>query len=207
MKNIFLTSSLQTVAKSVGEHIDKPAKFLFITTASEVEEGDKTWLKLDIDSMVQAGFEVADYSLTSKTKDDIAKQLAEVNGVVMGGGNTFFLLQQLQQTDSLELFRQFVKEGKYYIGSSAGSIVAGPDLAPSEDLDDLAKAPLLKGTKGLGITDIIVFPHWGSDHFKESYKKCLPNFYTTAHKMVLLNDYQYLVADGSNLQLIDIRKD
>lgn len=206
MPNIFLTSSLQTVARKLAENIKKPAKMLFITTASEVEVGDKTWLALDRESLVSAGFEVSDYTLTGKTKDEVAVKLATVDGAVMAGGNTFYLLQQIQQSESTDLFKQFVESGKIYIGSSAGSIVAGPDIEPSEDLDDLNSAPLLKGSVGLGLTDTIVFPHWGSEHFHDSYKKCFDRFYITDHKMILLNDNQYLAIDGETCRFVDIRK-
>lgn len=79
-----------------------------------------------------------------------------------------------------------------YIGSSAGSLVAGPDVRISWSLDDPALSPELKNEKGIGMTDVVVFPHWGSDHFKKEYELTMKDCYTKGYKIVLLNDDQYL---------------
>ena len=46
----------------------------------------------------------------------------------MSGGNTIHLLQQLRKTDSFNFIKDQVNAGKTYIGTSAGSIIAGPKL-------------------------------------------------------------------------------
>ncbi|MCX6809586.1 MAG: Type 1 glutamine amidotransferase-like domain-containing protein [Candidatus Berkelbacteria bacterium] len=209
MQNLFLTSSIQTVAKDVAKRLDKSVKkFLFIITASEVETGDKEWLRLDRQGVVDAGYNVEDYSISGKTLAQIVGKLAEVDGVVMAGGNTFYLLQELQQTKSMNLFRKFVSDGKVYIGSSAGSIVAGPDIYPVRRLDKISRAPKLKGYKGLTLTDVVIFPHWGSDHFQDAYlRQRMHDNYNLDHKLVLLTDNQYLIVDGKNLQFVDVEKD
>jgi uncharacterized FlgJ-related protein len=49
VKQIYLASSINNTAKSIAEKIGsaKNKKLVFITTASEVEEGDKQWLEND----------------------------------------------------------------------------------------------------------------------------------------------------------------
>lgn len=207
MPNIFLTSSLQTVAKDLSKHINKNAKkFLFITTASEVEEGDKWWLRLDRDSMTKLGYKLDDYTVTGQTRDQVSKRLNGVDGVVMAGGNTNYLLQQIQQSKSVELFKKFTKDGKCYIGSSAGSLVAGPDVYAAREDKELEKAPKIKEFSGLGLTDIIVQPHWGSDSFKDPYlTEIMRHSYTDKFKQILVSDYQYLIVGNKNIQIIDIR--
>lgn len=207
MAKIFLTSSLQSVAKNLITHLPKDAmKFLFIITASEVEEGSKEWLQLDRDSMTNLGYELEDYSVTDQTKDEIEEKLKSADGIVMAGGNTFFLIQQLQKSNSIEIFQQFVKNGGIYIGSSAGSVAAGPSIYNTRYLDALEKAPNINGYDGLNLTDISVLPHWGSESFKERYmNERLKQNYNTDQKIVLLNDYQYLIVDDSNVQIIDVR--
>lgn len=208
MENIFLTSSLQTVAKDLSRHIKKNTKkFLFITTASEAEEGDKWWLRMDRDSMTNLGYKLEDYTVTNQTKDQVAKKIDSADGVIMAGGNTIYLLQQIQQSKSVELFQKLVKAGKCYIGSSAGSLVAGPDVYAAREDKEIKKAPKIKGFNGLGLTDIIVQPHWGSDSFKDSYLgEILHHSYTTEFKQILLSDNQYLIVDDKNLQIIDVKK-
>lgn len=199
MANIFLTSSLQTVAKDLAKHLDsKVKKFLFITTASEIEEGDKTWLTKDRDSMTDLGYELEDYTLTDKTKFQVAEALQKVDGIVMAGGNTFYLLWKIQQSGSAKLIKKFVENGVVYIGSSAGSMVAGPDLYVTREKKELDPVPEIKDFKGLGITDLMIQPHWGSEHFKESYlNEIMKHSYIPGYKQILLSDNQYVVDLGS----------
>lgn len=193
MKRLFLTSSIDEVASHVAKKIDKKGlKLIFIKTASETES-DLSWLEKDREALVKAGFKVTDYTLTGKTRADIEKTLKNTDVIFFSGGNTFYLLQRIQETKSADVIRKFVENGKIYIGSSAGSIVAGPDIYPSYRIDNVKKAPNLKGYIGLGLIDVVVLPHWGSNHFKKLYMKTrLKHIYNTDYKLILLNDYQYL---------------
>ena len=184
MPNIFLTSSLGLVAADLAKHIDKDVKkFLFITTASENDTDDKWWQTADRKAMTDLGYTLEDYTVTGKAADEVAEKLAEFDGIIMEGGNTFYLLQQIQQSKSAKIIKKFIENGKCYIGSSAGSMVAGPDIYASREEAELAEAPLIDGFEGLGITDICIQPHWGSDHFRETYLgEVVANLYTQITK-------------------------
>lgn len=58
----------------------------------------------------------------------------QADAIAVGGGNTFRLLQQLYQEDLVELIRDHVNQGCYYIGWSAGSNVAGPTICTTNDM-------------------------------------------------------------------------
>ena len=209
MANIFLTSSIGSVAHHLAKHINTDVKkFLFITTASEVEEGDQKWHRADRQSMVDAGYELENYTITDQTSEDVENKLAEVDGIIMEGGNTFYLIQQIQLTKTAEIFKKFVASGKTYIGSSAGSMVAGPSISISRDDGELAKAPNINGFDGLGITDLAVQPHWGLPDFRDVYlKDTVENMYIEAYKIILLTNNQYIIVDKENIKIIDITKD
>ncbi len=66
---LFLTSSVHAVAHDITKKVNlsKAKKLVFIDTAAEIEEGDKTWLKNDRQALMDAGFEVDDYSITGKS--------------------------------------------------------------------------------------------------------------------------------------------
>jgi dipeptidase E len=58
----------------------------------------------------------------------------KAGAVFVGGGNTFRLLQRLYVHGFLAKIRALVGQGMPYIGSSAGSIVAGPSIKTTKDM-------------------------------------------------------------------------
>ncbi len=175
------------------QFVDKTKKrILFDTTASEVEEGSLSWLDLDRDAVRDQGFELTEFSFTKKTPQQVAEALASVDGIFVAGGNTFFLLQEMHKSGAIPLIQEKVKEGFLYIGSSAGSVVAGKDIDTAKDADDPALAPDLQSTKGLGLVDLLVLPHWGNEHFQAAWMKTMPAIYAKEDKLLLLRDSQYL---------------
>jgi dipeptidase E len=208
INNIILTSSVNYVAHDFHRFLRKSPKDLelvFIDTAAEVEKGDLEWLKADRDSLVKAGFKVSDFTITGKSRKDIQNMLSKMDVIFFSGGNQFYLLQKIQESHCYDLILDFVKYGKIYIGCSAGSIIAGPDIYPTRLIDEVGKVGVLKLYTGLGLVDFIVLPHWGSDDFKGVYfPKRLKNVYESNYKFILLRDNQYIRIKDGWLQIISV---
>ena len=207
IKRIFLTSSVDRVAGDIAKKLGgaKKRKLLYIYTACEKKRG-AIWEKNDYNALRQAGFEMFDYTFTGQTKEMVKKVLKKVDVIYIGGGNTFYLLEKIQLAQCAALIRAAVSQGKIYIGTSAGSIVAGPDISPVKNLDKIKAAPRLKGYKGLSLVDFVVLPHWGSEHFKGLYlRQRLKDNYNTKNKLVLLNDYQYVQVEGDWQKIVEIK--
>ena len=204
---LFLASAVNEVANSIAKEIDcKGLKLAFILTASEVEKGDLWWMRADRKALVDMGFDVFDYTLTNKTKDDVKKDLGKADVLFFSGGNTFYLLQKVQESNSAEVIREFVKSGKIYIGSSAGSLIAGPDIYPVRFADDIKMAPKLKDYKGFRLVDFMVLPHWGHDDFKKAYLGGLiKSIYNNEHKTILLTNNQYVEVDGDTYKIEEVK--
>ena len=207
MKRLFLASAVSEVASDIAKKIDcKGLKLAFIMTASEVEKGDLWWLRADREALVKMGFNLFDHTLTNKTKSDVKKDLEKADVLFFSGGNTFYRLQKIQESDSAEVIKKFVEGGKIYIGSSAGSLIAGPDIYPVRFADDIKMASKLKNYKGFGFVDFMVLPHWGHEDFKKAYLDGLiKSIYNNEHKTILLTNYQYIEVNGDTYKVEEVK--
>lgn len=194
---------IKNIVSKLGDSVGR--KLLFVITASENETEDLQWREGDRSALINSGFDVTDYTFTGKSKEQIEKDLDEYDVLCIEGGNSFYLLQKIQETRCADLIRSFVEKGKPYIGSSAGSIIAGPDVYPVRHLDE---APPMDDYKALGLVDFVVFPHWGSDFFKELYmNKRLEINYKDDYKRMFLTDNQYVYVEGGCMKFIDVKLD
>jgi dipeptidase E len=210
MKQLFLTSSVNRVATHIAKQLDltQGNKLAFIDTAAEVEPGDKKWLANDRQALVEAGFGVFDYTLTNKTETELRTDLSSADFLYLSGGNTYYLLEKAQQSGFIKVVRDLVlNQGKVYISTSAGSIIAGPDTEPAKRLDKLEAAPDLQGFAGFNLVPFCIFPHWGSETFKSLYLNYrLDHAYKKDQvPLVLLTDTQYLKVVDEHVEFIETR--
>src|SRR4029077_1605387 len=83
----------------------------------------------------KARFAAMGYSLESAhVARDVHQAIERSDAILIGGGNTFRLLKALQDLELLDAVRRKVKTGAPYIGSSAGSNVAGPTIKTTTDM-------------------------------------------------------------------------
>lgn len=207
MKKLFLASTVSLVVKDIAKKINKKGlKLAFVKTASEAEEGVLDWLDQDRNSLKEAGFKVSNYTITGKTKIQVENDLKDFDVLFFSGGNTFYLLEKIQQAKCAKIIADFIENGKIYIGSSAGSLVAGPDILPIKDLDNIKKAPNIKRYKGLGLVDFVIFPHWGNDLFKDRYLKYrMEHSYNKINNIILLTDDSYVEVKDDWYKIVDVK--
>jgi len=202
---LILTSSSYLVTQDFLQYLpDSPTnlKLTFIPTAAEVETGEKSWLERDKQALIKAGFKFSEFSFTGKKKKQVEQMLKRTDVLFISGGNTFYLLQEMKKSGFAELIHQY--KDLIYIGSSAGSLVAGPDISLAQNLEDTSLAPDLEAYSALNLTDVIVLPHWGVPHFAADYEKVMKKAYQTQHKIILLRENQYVVSKDNKLQIISI---
>ena len=65
---------------------------------------------------------------------DPCRVIEQAPALFVGGGNTFRLLDALQRRSLVDPIRRRVAEGMFYIGSSAGSVVACPTIRTTNDM-------------------------------------------------------------------------
>ena len=102
----------------------------------------------------------------------------EADAVFVGGGNTFVLLRALYETGVLLPLRERALAGMPYMGSSAGSNIAGLTIGTTNDM------PIVEPTSfaALGIVPFNINPHYldpdpGSTHMGETRETRIGEFH------------------------------
>lgn len=124
-------------------------------------------------------FAAMGYELSSiHTATDMKQAIAETEAVFIGGGNTFRLIKALYDNDVLIPIRERVLAGMPYIGSSAGSNVAGVTMKTTKDMP-IVQPPSFNA---LGIFDYQISPHYqdpdpNSKHMGETQQERIMQFH------------------------------
>lgn len=63
-----------------------------------------------------------------------ADALQNAKGIFTGGGNSFVLVSKLYQQKLIHPLQEVIKNGTPYLGTSAGSNIAGPSIRTSNDM-------------------------------------------------------------------------
>lgn len=123
-------------------------------------------------------FQRMGYELASiHEANDPPAAIDQTEAVFIGGGNTFRLLKALYDNDVLAAIRARVNKGMPYIGSSAGSNVAGPTIKTTKDMP-IVQPPSFEA---LGIVPFQISPHFqdpdpNSKHMGETQEERILQF-------------------------------
>jgi dipeptidase E len=129
----------------------------------------------------------------------LAEHLAGFDVLYIQGGNTFYLLNQLRRSGADTIIRDLVTGDRaVYCGISAGSVVAGPDIAvagwsPEWDHNEVELADLA----GLGLVSFILSPH-----YEQKDASLIAARLPLPHPIMALKDGQAWVVDGEDQRLI-----
>jgi len=124
-------------------------------------------------------------------------------GFFIGGGNTFRLLKSLQSMDLVGPIRERVADGVPFIGSSAGSIVAGPTLSTTKDMPIVEP----RSFAALHLIDFQISPHYldpdpSSTHMGETQEERIQQFHEeNATPVVGLREGAMLRVEGARVEL------
>jgi dipeptidase E len=94
------------------------------------------------------------------TCDNPHQALLNAEAILVGGGNTFHLLYQLQTQDLLATITGSVSNGTPYIGWSAGSNICGATIRTTNDM------PIIEppSFEALGFVPCQLNPHYTDEH-------------------------------------------
>lgn len=144
------------------------------------------------------GVSVCSLDIASASYGLIHDVIEDSDIIYVGGGNSFFLLQEMRRSGADAIIAEAVANGKPYIGESAGAVVAGPNIEYIQDMDDAKAAPMLHDSRGLGLVDFRVVPHYQGPLLGRRAAKIVRR-YADASDLHIITDRQAIVVhDGKD---------
>lgn len=185
---------LKLVGKPAGE-----VKLAFIPTAANEYE-NKWFVEATRNDLRRLGIkELIDIDLTQYTAEGLRLALADCDVIFVNGGNTFYLLDWVRKSGFDLVLPEMLAQGKVYAGTSAGSIIVGPNIelagyGPSGDANNIN----LQDLTSLKLVDFCVWPHLNEQErpYVEAGAK------TVACPVAAISDTQAIVLDGDDLSLV-----
>jgi dipeptidase E len=120
--------------------------------------------------------------------------------VYIPGGNTFLLNHRLHLSNILEYLRKKVLAGLPLIGFSAGTVVCGPNILTSKDMNTVESPHF----NGLNVTPFNFSCHYPQDEIGRLAKDEWLSEYHVFHEnpVILLPDGAYVSVIGKKTQLV-----
>ena len=204
MKNLFLASVARNTLNKFVESLDCPPsalKVAFVPTAGNIIK-DNWFVTEDRNKLIDLGFTVIDLNLEGKTKNQLLEEMNDIDIIFVAGGNTFYLLQETRKSQFDEIVTEFVNKGIPYIGSSAGTLLAGPSVELALDIDDQNEATDLNSYEALSLVDFVVMPHCDDKDFKDKIDKNLQKYKKYKYKIIKISDNQAVVIKENSFKII-----
>jgi len=141
------------------------------------------------------------------TAADPVAAVVEAEGIVVGGGNTFRLVQMMHDTGIMDAVREKALSGTPFIGWSAGSNVACPSLRTTNDM------PIIQPSSfnTLNLVPFQINPHYldanPEGHGGETREQRINEFQALNPEVVVvgLREATALFLSGNTLQLLGKR--
>jgi dipeptidase E len=140
---------LDHVEQELKDFLGKAKRILFAPYALHDRDGYA--------ARAEERFAAMGYSLESvHHAAEPRKAVEDAEALFVAGGNTFRLLKALQDFDLLEVIHHKVRTGAPYVGSSAGSNVAGPTIKTTKDMPIVQP----RSFDALGLVPFQISPHF-----------------------------------------------
>lgn len=203
MKKLFLTSVFAKTAKEFkkfyGETNGKSA--VLIPTAAKAEGGNSIYIRKQRRVLEKLGLNICLLDISVAESNEITAKLQNSDIIYIGGGNTFYLLQELKRSGADKLIKEQVLLGKAYIGESAGAVVAAPCIDYIEDMDKRDAAPNLRDCSALDLVDFYPLPHMNSFPFKKASRK-IAGKYSNSLPIKAMTNNQAICVCNNEIKII-----
>ena len=134
------------------------------------------------------------------TQKEIEGILRRAALVYIPGGNTFLLNHRLHISGVMPYLRKKIQSGLPFVGFSAGTILCGPNILTSKDMNTVETPHF----NGLNLVPFNFFAHYADDGYGQSLDDDWLADYHFFHDnpVILLSDGAYLRVDGKKVTLV-----
>ena len=208
MKKLLLISSSRKGNLGYLEHTLEPARRLLKGRINQALFAPYAALTRSFDAYAAAvRYAYAQMNIEIVSIHDFAdarQALNKADALIVGGGNTFALLNRLYAHGLVEAIRDLVRDGLPYLGWSAGANVACPTIRTTNDMPVLEPPAL----SALGLIPFQINPHFISGkpagHHGESREERLAEFLAAnpGQNVLALPEGSALYVQGENATLL-----
>jgi len=185
IKKIFL----KMLNKPVSE-----VKVLVVSVSSNTKDENKH-LSYHLNELEKLGIRRENINVLNEKKKPKTRFF---DAIYVCGGNTFLYMYFLRKTGWDKIIKNLVKNGCFYFGISAGSVIAGKRI----DIANIGSNPdenivNLKNYRGLNLVPFCIYPHYTKKDEEaikdfEIKKKC---------KIIRLRDEDFILLNNRDLNL------
>lgn len=202
MKKLFLASLFKDVSPIFEEFAGENLAGKTVTFIPTAALPDKLnfHIKYSKELLAKMGLIVDELEISTAAHLDIVNKLEKNDYIYVTGGNTFFLLQEMNRSGAGDFIKTQINGGKLYIGESAGAILLAPDIEYAKDTDDPLMAPQLKTFGALNLIDFYPVPHYKNDPLKEAVEIVISK-YSAELPLVPFSNSQAILVLGKEKQI------
>lgn len=205
MQRIFLASLFKDVSRLFVDFANENLvgkTVTFIPTAALPDQLD-FHIKYSKELLSEMGLVVDELEISTATHLDIVSKLENNDYIYVAGGNTFFLLQEMNRTGAGNLIKMQINAGKLFVGESAGAILLAPHIAYSKETDNPLAAPQLNTYEALNIIDFYPVPHYKNPPLQEAVDMVISK-YGAELPLVPFSNSQAILIIGKEMQIVSV---
>ena len=195
---LFLCSHFSSVGSLIKEEIDNK-KVAFIPTAS-LHEGYTGYVGSARKLFKKLGASVTEIDISTEAYSTIQAVFEDADVIYFTGGNSFFLMDQLRKTETDELLKKELANGKLMIGESAGAIICAPTIQYIEQMDEKPEDYSQEDNEGLDLIDFHVLPHYLTAPFKKITERIMAEF--SDLNICAINNHQAIIVNDEGSKVI-----
>ncbi len=175
----------------------------FVPTASDPYPVHP-WYDEDLNKIQEMGFKLKIIDLKGKSYEVLKQEFTDVDVMFVVGGNMFYLLHHARKSGFDRLVKEWVEAGKFYIGSSAGSMLVGPTIEFKADMDDEYKHLCEGNYEAFNLADFAIQPHYNRPEYKEVIDRIVNVSDDTPYPLIPLRDTQAIIVKGNDYDITGV---